>query len=130
MYLLDTDWAIDLLKGKRVPTGITSSLMERRVSISRITVAELYDGAFFTPNPDAALAQVRSFLTAYRILEITDGIAATFGELRSSLRRRGALIQDFDLLIATTALYHDLTLLTFNRRHFERVPGLRIHQAD
>lgn len=76
------------------------------------------------------MAQVRSFLTAYRILEITDGDAERFGELRSSLRRRGALIQDFDLLIAATALHHDRTLLTFNRRHFERVPGLRIYQAE
>lgn len=128
--MLDTDWAIDILKGKKAPTGATSALMDHRLSITRITVAELYDGAFFTPNPDAAMAQVRSFLTAYRILEITDGVAERFGELRSSLRRRGALIQDFDLLIAATALHHDLTLLTFNRRHFERVPGLRLYQPE
>jgi predicted nucleic acid-binding protein len=31
-----------------------------------------------------------------------------------------------DLLIATTCLYHEAPLLTRNRRHFERVPGLRL----
>ena len=35
-------------------------------------------------------------------------------------------IADFDLLIGVTALQHDLTLLTNNRRHFELVGGLRI----
>jgi tRNA(fMet)-specific endonuclease VapC len=130
MYLLDTDWAIDALKGKDAPTKTISALLERRVSISRITVAELYDGAFFTPNPGAAVAQIRSFLTAYRVLEGTDIVAERFGELRSFLRRRGALLEDFDLLIAATAIEQDLTLLTFNRRHFERVPGLRIYEPS
>jgi predicted nucleic acid-binding protein len=51
-----------------------------------------------------------------------------FAEVRSFLRRRGQLIPDFDLLIAATALHHDLTLLTFNRRHFLRVPDLKLYQ--
>jgi predicted nucleic acid-binding protein len=37
------------------------------------------------------------------------------------------LIEDFDLVIAATALHYDLTLLTFNRRHFERIPDLRLY---
>ena len=37
------------------------------------------------------------------------------------------MIENVDLLIAATALVHDLTLLTFNRRHFERIPDLRLY---
>ena len=33
---------------------------------------------------------------------------------------------DFDLFIAATGLHYGLTLLTNNRRHFERVEGLQI----
>ena len=40
---------------------------------------------------------------------------------------RGRLA-DFDLHIAATALHHDLTLLTFNLRHFDRVPNLKLYQ--
>jgi predicted nucleic acid-binding protein len=36
------------------------------------------------------------------------------------------LIGDIDLFIAATCLHHDLTLLTTNRIHFQRIPGLRI----
>jgi predicted nucleic acid-binding protein len=53
-----------------------------------------------------------------------------FAETRALLRRRGELIADFDLLIAATALHHDLTLLTFNLRHFERIPELRLYQPS
>ena len=39
------------------------------------------------------------------------------------------MIGDFDLLIAAMALQYDLTLLTNNRRHFERIDGLRIESV-
>ncbi|MDQ2810105.1 MAG: type II toxin-antitoxin system VapC family toxin [Chloroflexota bacterium] len=36
------------------------------------------------------------------------------------------LIGDADTLIAATALHHDLTLVTGNRRHFSRIPNLTL----
>jgi tRNA(fMet)-specific endonuclease VapC len=53
-----------------------------------------------------------------------------FAELRAFLRRRGGLISDFDIIIAATALHYDLTVLTFNVRHFQRIPDLRIYTPD
>jgi tRNA(fMet)-specific endonuclease VapC len=62
------------------------------------------------------------------LLTLDDPIMESFAELRAFLRRRGLLIPDFDLLIGATALHYDLTLLTFNCRHFERMPGVRLYQ--
>jgi predicted nucleic acid-binding protein len=45
------------------------------------------------------------------------------------LRRRGLLISDLDIVLAATALQLDLTVLTYNSRHFERIPDLRIYRA-
>ena len=42
------------------------------------------------------------------------------------LRAAGNLIQDLDLLIGSTAMCYELTLLTNNRRHFQRMEGLEI----
>ena len=39
------------------------------------------------------------------------------------------MIGDMDLLIAATALQHDLTLLTNNRNHFERIEVLRLESC-
>jgi predicted nucleic acid-binding protein len=53
-----------------------------------------------------------------------------FAEVRSFLRHRGQLIPDFDLLIGATALHYELTLLTFSRRDFQRIPDLKLYQPD
>ena len=50
-----------------------------------------------------------------------------FARLRGELRQRGLLIPDPDILIAATALTHNLTLVTRNRRHFERIPDLPLY---
>ncbi len=66
------------------------------------------------------------FLSGVVILGIDEDICRRFGRLRGSLRSAGQLVGDFDLLVAASALRHDLTLLTNNRRHFERIEGLLI----
>jgi tRNA(fMet)-specific endonuclease VapC len=50
-----------------------------------------------------------------------------FARIRGQLRRQGLTVQDPDLLIAATALTHQLTLVTRNLRHFRRIPDLMIH---
>ena len=53
-----------------------------------------------------------------------------FARTRKRLRDARQLIPDLDLLIGATAVHHDLTLLTFNLRHFERVPDLKLYQPS
>ena len=65
----------------------------------------------------------------YRMIGLDELIAERFAEIRSLLRRQGQLISDFDILLAATALARDLTVLTYNSRHFERIPDLRIYRA-
>jgi hypothetical protein len=57
---------------------------------------------------------------------ITDDICRLFGEHCAKVRQRNFLIGDVDLLIAATPHHHDLTVLARNRRHFQRIPDLRI----
>ncbi|MCP5006045.1 MAG: type II toxin-antitoxin system VapC family toxin [Planctomycetes bacterium] len=66
------------------------------------------------------------FLKLVSILPDSDEIAKIFGKVRGKLRKKGELIDNFDLMIASTALFHNLTILTNNRKHFERVDNLEI----
>jgi predicted nucleic acid-binding protein len=125
-FLLDTDWVIQVLSGAQHASESLKRLSGDSVAISWFSVAELYEGAFHSSNPQARLYSLRLFVSGYRLIMPDDAIAERFAEIRSYLRRRGELIPDFDLLIAATALRHDLTLLTFNVRHLGRVPDLRI----
>jgi tRNA(fMet)-specific endonuclease VapC len=127
MYLLDTDWIIQAMGNRQPAVQTLRRLAGGRVFVSMITLGEIYEGAFFSANPEAHLSIFRHFLSAYHVLTPNDPIMERFAELRSYLRRRGQRIPDFDLLIAATALHHNLTLLTFNRRDFERVPDLVVY---
>ncbi len=51
-----------------------------------------------------------------------------FAEIRSLLRRQGEIISDFDILLGATALHYNLTVLTFNVRHLQRIPDLSLYQ--
>lgn len=126
-YLLDTDWAIEAISGNIDLLNQLQMLAGGQISISWVTTAELYDGAYRSNNPSAQLVRIKQFTHRYPVLYPNDNIAMEFAALRVHLRRRGNLIGDFDLVIAATALHYDLTLLTFNRRHFERIPDLRLY---
>jgi predicted nucleic acid-binding protein len=126
-YLLDTDWAIEAISGNVDLLNQLQMLAGGQISISWVTIAELFDGAYRSNNPSARLARIEQFTHRYPVLYPNDYVAMEFAALRVDLRRRGNLIEDFDLVIAATALHYDLTLLTFNRRHFERIPDLRLY---
>ena len=51
-----------------------------------------------------------------------------FARIRGELRRNGQLIPHPDILIAATALDHNLTLLTRNIKDFQRTPELKLYQ--
>ena len=74
----------------------------------------------------AAEQGVSIFFFDKTILPITSDICRLFGRHRTDLHQRNLLIGDLDLLIAATCLHHDLTLLTTNPRHSQRISGLTV----
>ncbi len=126
-YLLDTNWLIQLLGGHKETATFHKSIHPDKLAVSYITVGEIYDVAFAYANPQAHLVSFRQFLAPFKVLTLNDAIMERFAEVRSYLRRRGELIADFDILIGATALHHDLTLLTYNTRHFKRIPDLKLY---
>jgi tRNA(fMet)-specific endonuclease VapC len=62
----------------------------------------------------------------HSVVAFDESAAIIYGGLRADLERSGKRLDDPDLRIASIALSRDLTLVTGNVRHFERVPGLRL----
>jgi tRNA(fMet)-specific endonuclease VapC len=58
------------------------------------------------------------------VLPLSDEIVVRAAEVYGFLHKQGGLIGDADILIAATALVHELHLVTENSAHFGRVPGL------
>jgi predicted nucleic acid-binding protein len=79
-------------------------------------------------NPADELAVFDHLLEPFTTLPFDKVCMQHFAYIRSTLRRQGQLIPDLDLLIASTALRHDLTLVTANLKHFARIPDIRLYQ--
>lgn len=128
MYCFDTDTVSNLLR--RVP----SLALVRRVaatpkeeqSTTAITVAELLYGAARIGSAELAEQIVAIVGSAQVVLPFDEAAAHVYAELKSELERRGDPLHEPDLRIAAIALSRDLTLVTGNVRHFERVPDLRV----
>jgi tRNA(fMet)-specific endonuclease VapC len=129
-YILDSDWLINALAGRRRAIAPLELLSSQRIGVSVITLAEVFQQAFESSNPEAYLDNFRGFIAPFRIIPVTEPIAVRFAEIRALLTRRGELISDFDMLIGATALHYNLTLLTFNLRHFSRIPDLKLYQPS
>jgi tRNA(fMet)-specific endonuclease VapC len=126
IYLVDTDWAIHYLNGRQDITERLESLKHEGLGLSVVSLAELYEGVYYSRDPKRDERGLNEFLQGITLLGLDEEVAKTFGRERGRLRAAGMMIGDVDLLIGTTALQYDLTLLTNNRRHFERIEGLRI----
>lgn len=128
-YLIDTDWVIDFLRGKRGVVDRLSSLVDKGLAVSIISLAELYEGVYASDNPERTVKGLHNFLAGVTVLGIDNEIAKIFGKQRAILRKERRLIDNFDLLIAATCLHYGLSLLTNNVSHFDRIKGLKMSRA-
>ena len=93
--------------------------------ISEITLAELKYGALFSKKTKKHIEEIEKLLEFIRVIPITSSIDL-YAQEKARLRRAGMLIDDFDLMIGCTAISNDLTLVTNNTRHFNRLQGLKL----
>jgi tRNA(fMet)-specific endonuclease VapC len=123
-FLLDTDTCVFWLRGRPAVQARLAAVDPDALHISVVTLAELRYGADCSAQPDANHQAIDDFVSGVAVLAVDADIARVFGKIKAQLRRQGNLIEDFDLLLAATALVNDLTLVTNNTAHFDRVGGL------
>ena len=129
-YLVDTDWVIHYLNADATIVANLDARRAEGIGISIVSVAELYEGAFYARDAAASERKLQDFLAGMSKLPIDEDTCRIFGRERGRLRAARNTIGDFDLMIAATAIQHSLTLLTNNRRHFDRVEALRIESVE
>ncbi len=125
-YLVDTDWVIHYLNGHAEIVSRIQEFGAQGLALSFISLAELYEGVFYSRDPGTGEAGLRAFFSGVELLGLDDETTRIFGRERGRLRAQGQTISDFDLLIGATAIRHGLAILTNNRRHFELIQDLQI----
>lgn len=91
-----------------------------------MSIGELAYGAAKARNPDAERERVERLVDILDEGPATRAVMMRFGLVKADLEAAGTRLADADLLIAATALEHDMTLVTGNTKHFARIPGLRL----
>ncbi len=102
-YLIDTDWIIHYLNGNREIVEKVGPLQKTGLAASVISLAELYEGIYYSTDPSGNEKALDDFLSGVSILGIEDKVCKVFGKERGRLRQAKKMIGDFDLLIASPA---------------------------
>lgn len=124
-YLLDTCVISDFIKGEAGTTIKVKQTPPVDIALSVITVMELRYGLVLNPQRAPKVeSTIASILSLVTILPFDTLEAEQAAQIRATLKSQGKPIGAYDLLIAATALQHQLTMVTANQREFERVPNL------
>jgi len=126
MYVLDTDVIIDFMKGKQDIVDTVRGLEEIFITVT--SIAELSYGLHNSKQPRNKLADLVKLIGSIEIIGIGLPTSFKFGEIKAQLLSTGKPIDDFDVFIASSCLVHDCILVTRNKKHYQNIPGLKIHE--
>jgi len=121
LILLDSDVLIEFLKGNPETYKIISCINPSDMAISSVTFMEILYGAFNKKE----ILKIKTILSNYSIIHINEEISAKALDLIEKYSKSNNLHIP-DALIASTALYYQLELLTYNLKDFRYIEGLKL----
>lgn len=125
--ILDTSVLIRLEKTHAA--GRTTLLDESDdLSLAAITLSEMLVGVYRSDARRRPIRQqfVDHVLERSIVLPFDREVAMTHAALIASLRSSGLTIGSHDMMIAATAIYHGMEVLTLDQRSFPLIPGVRL----
>lgn len=127
MTCFDTDFLIGLIRKDEYAIKKLRSLIEQNETLTTtpINAAELFKGVYLSDTPDKNLKLVWGILERLEIIDFNMKAANTYGIISSNLKKRGELLSEIDILIASITISHEETLLTKNIKHFQRIKELK-----
>lgn len=125
MFLLDTCILIPIFKGDCDIQKRVWDIGFDQVFVPEPVLAELLVGAYKSGIPEE-MDHVQWVRRYFNVLPASPAIFDRYARLRATLEKQGTRLDSFDLLIAATALEHNLILVTGNVKHFFRIPDLRM----
>ena len=127
--ILDTSVLIEAERREPEIQQFAESREEEVFGLSVISVTELLHGVHRANSTTRRLkrsAYVEKVIELFPIYNFEISIARIYAELWSDLSKRGIQIGSHDLIIGSTALSLGFSVATYNKKHFERIEGLKI----
>lgn len=126
-YLLDTNICIYIAKHQ--PLNVLKkfeTLETGEVAMSTITAGELNYGAYKSRESKKTFEILNRLTRLIPILPITTYAGKHYGEIRAALEKKGKVIGNNDLWIASHAMALNVILVTNNIKEFKRIAGLEL----
>lgn len=127
--ILDSSEIIALERNRGAVESLVAGREDEQFGISVVTVAELLHGVERADNEARIIrrqAFVEKVIEMFQVLPFDIGAARIYARIWASLVQRGHTVGAHDLIIAATAISLDYTVITTNRRDFEKIEGLRL----
>lgn len=121
MYCIDTNVAIDFLRGESEIIKKISSLREEGICLTSVSLCELFKGVFLSSKSESDLKIVEAFVESNGILDLDKESSSEFGRLFSKLNKIGKMIPEADLMIASIVKANNIALITRDKKHFENL---------
>lgn len=121
--ILDSNIVIDIFRNNAETIAKVRQLSG--IYVPTIVLGELYYGAYKSNQTDRRILEIKQLEERVNLLRITEKTAEHYGEIKSSLRKRGKPIPENDVWIAAVAKEKGLPLLTRDK-HFEEVEGISL----
>jgi tRNA(fMet)-specific endonuclease VapC len=126
--ILDADVIIRGEKGTFDLKAWLESRPNELFEVAAITVAELWHGVERATGAHKAqrLQYLQAVLAPLPIIPYTEQTAREHARIWAELEAAGNMISSYDDIVAATALERGSEVATFNKRHFDCVPGLKV----
>ena len=127
MYLLDTNIISYWMRGDKDVINRIKNQSPSDLSISSITLAEILYGIEKSPikkkERRLKIGKISSLLELYSFEE---SAAEKYAVIRAQLEKKGTIIGERDMMIASIALANKLTVITHNVKEFSRIHNLKV----
>ena len=122
--LIDTDVFSYMFRGDSRADFFRPYILNSTLSVSFMSVAELYYGAYADGWGVARTVRLEDSLKSYVILQYDYLTCQLWGQVKAQRQAHGHEIGHADAWIAATALRHNCALATNNTRDFVDIEGL------
>ena len=124
-YLLDTNICAYILNGKYNLKVKIEEIGIENCFVSEITIAELKYGVEKSIFKDKNRKVVEKFEKIFDVIPIFSSLDV-YAKEKARLKTKGKILDDFDLLIGSTAISNKFILVTKNTSDFDRLQDIVI----
>ena len=124
MVCLDTDVIINFLRNQDESVSFISFLIKKGETFSTTSINEfeLWKGIFKSKSSELP---VKRFIENVSILQFESKASKKAAEIYDDLAKKGETVDVLDVMIAAICIVNDEAIFTKNKKHFERISGIK-----